>query len=228
MNIAQKIVRGLLILATLLTVNAHAQPLPPYPDVWELQFPNPTPGSSLHASLLSDGQVVIEYMPEGMAAKAPRVEKLFFGGGNVRREKLPDGQLVFTYADGTHAVVSRYASYREQLGHGRVIRSADNKYRGCYRGPAQEYVMILDGERHQRIEKVFFYLLDEPKRFVSTANDNWRELDTGPSCPTEPSLNIEVSVESISGSFLPLPDGTILLLDHQHGLVLRRRPPAFE
>lgn len=205
----------------LLPIAVCAQQTPPYPDVWEMQFPNPAPGSRLRASLLNDGQVVIAYLPDALSGKAPSVERLFFGGGAVQQQRLADGQYVFVYEDGRQASVTALDSFSGRLQDGRTIRNGDNAYRDCYRGPAREYVLIKDKDRDQRFTKVFFYLLDKPKRFVSTVNDNWRGLNTGPSCSSEPSLNLEVSVESIGGSFLPLPDGTILLLDHEHGLVLR-------
>jgi uncharacterized protein YecT (DUF1311 family) len=217
-NGAHRLFQCLLVLWPL---SAGAQQMPPYPDVWELQFPNAVPGSSLHASLLNDGQVVVAYLPDGPAGKAPRVERLFFGGGSVKEERLPDGQYVFTYADGRHTTVSSHDNFREALPDGRTIRNSYNEYRDCYRGPAREYVVITGENRRPQVSKVFFYLLDEPQRFTTSVNDNWRGLDTGPSCPTEPSLDLEVNVESIGGSFLPLSDGTILLLDHQHGLVIR-------
>lgn len=103
---------------------------------------------------------------------------------------------------------------------GTRVTTMSNGYHLCYRGPARQYLAVLDGTNKLSYQKVFFHLLSKPKNFVGGGGELWHG---GPntSCPDEGPLNLKIMVEPMPDALVSLPDDTFLMVDDDLGIVLR-------
>jgi hypothetical protein len=189
--------------------------MPPYPEVWEKVLPVEVDSSRLGVSLLDDGEVLITIAPDSRTGPKTRQIYTFFNRKAVDLGRTARETNAVVYADGTRAAIVRRQGSNQEMSDGRTIRISSNAYRGCYRGPARQSVALVDGEKKERLNRVFFYLLSEPEQFTNDA------ADTASRCPTEEQMTLRTSVVSLDGAFLPLPDGTVLFVVPSRAIVLR-------
>jgi hypothetical protein len=199
-------------------VAVSAATMPPYPDAWEKELPIAVPAERLGVGLLDDGDVLISIVPAKRDDWRAWRYETFFGRKPIDAEKTAREKNAVIYADGTRSAIVRGKGATEDLADGRTVRISSNSYRGCYRGPARQVVSLVDASA-KRVDRVFFYLLPRPKQVANDAAETSNDL--GSRCPTEEQMSLHVSVESLSGSFLSLPDGGVIFIVPERSLLLR-------
>jgi hypothetical protein len=216
--------RALAALALATSSSSPGAPaLPPYPDVWQAVFPEKSDSrlTALSAYLLDTGEVVFAADYESAQQVKRRELLTMFGTKEVDRDRSVLGTGQVTFKDGTVAHVKAQDQSQVVLADGRKVAIQSQVYRLCYRGPARQLVARYDqgaGETATRV--VIFYLLPRPTTFSGGGGHEWLG-QADESCPNEPPLNLHVPVESVAGSFLALPDDSVILLDQEHSLALR-------
>jgi hypothetical protein len=193
--------------------------MPPYPEVWEKVLPAHVSPEQLGVSLLEDGEVLVATASDVRTGHVSWNFDTFFGRKSIDAVKTAREKNAVVYSDGTRAGVVRSNARRQELPDGRTIGVTSNEYRGCYRGPARDSVLIVDPASKRRVSRVFFYKLSKPEQFTNSTGETAN--DTGSLCPTEEQMTLRVPVVSLSGTFLPLPDGTVLFVVPSRSLLLR-------
>ena len=173
---------------------------PPYPDVWDWVIPFPDRKTQyLQADIVPSGDVRISYKFENKKHKkqASPYEAgngiTFFG----RRSVKPHEGMI------SH-------SWRVTLASGKILESVSDVIRqskGCF-GRTDRSFLLKNADGKLIAETQLFYILSKPKRFT-VREDCYDGAD------------FTYQVEAMRASLIPLKDGTFLVVDGDHGLVIR-------
>jgi len=192
---------------TIQTVTPNAK-LPPYPDVWEWVIPSGGPNeSTLSVEKQKDRDVLVTYalknpnVQPGQPGCQPGISGCveFYGVTFFGRERAaPSMSQRWLHGDPTMHLKNGPTLERIGLWGAR---------RGCYGGLN---ATILQKDRGANVvgRKKLLCVLDPAQRYETRDDCN-----DGP-----PFVN---RVDSVFADFLALDDGTFLMIDHQHGLIVR-------
>lgn len=215
-------------------VNATEKKFPPYPDVWEMQFPllENKQLPALRNAWLNNGDLWLGFVSQKRTERTllqgiPINEFTgitFFGRKNIvfnksgEEAKLDDGSIVRTVKQ---APGVNYFPNKAVLKDGSYVSSVSGDfYRGCYQGPAGNTLTRYKSKatRDQlQPSKVVFLLLDEPFTFPTGSVDG---PNRSAACDAA-EQQVTTRVVSLEGEILPLEDGGFLLLDTGYGWVIR-------
>jgi hypothetical protein len=217
---------GMLMLLSLLATSAcgaQRGQFPPYPDNWEWTL-SPEQRASLtdlDAALLDNGDVLMVARFTDRAGVRRERLSLLFPRKHIEVASIDAADRV-TFRNGETALVIQHAQREADIGNGFTVSSISRSYRLCYRGPVRNLVVKRDKLRHAVLEKVVFALLEEPREFVGGGGQAWFG-EEGASCPDEGPVRVQYRVAALAGIFLPLPDGTTLLVDKDAAVIVRLR-----
>jgi hypothetical protein len=181
---------------------------PPYPDVWELQLPEYSEGVDgkyvgiKHIKIRPDGDVLIWYA-DGKRGNPENRLITFFGRKSLSTsilDKVDPGR-----SDDTQMKVKTSTGLDLWTGAGPSVQD-------CYNGLGGN--VYLSRETPSLIvvtQKVFLYIRSKPRTHKSPGHCN-------------ESRRFTVWAEAHEGGgkdLLPLDDGTFLLVDVEHGIILR-------
>jgi len=177
------------------------RPYPPYPNIWNLQIPDSEyPISGISARKLPDGDVLISYQS---CCGHDRLRNVtFFGGKQYRSVEEALG--------GAYRASSTVAQFKTSRGY--TIGSFGTRsglFQNCYDG-LNAYTVVYGDPllRDMVVNKTVVWLLDKPEKHTSPKHCN-------------ETRSFMYWAESIGGQMVPLDDGTFLLIDTPHGVVIR-------
>ncbi|MDH5669331.1 MAG: hypothetical protein OEY86_15100 [Nitrospira sp.] len=180
---------------------------PPYPDVWEWVTPFPSRMSHrFQADLLPDGEVQLAYQ---LKSKTP----------TPAEDIVPRGEKLSVLFFGKHAVPppkDMYAhdhKWRVKLPNGKIAMSAgrSDTNSNCFVLFDRNFEVRSADEKVLN-RKMLLYVSDRPETFVPSGT-----------CEGEPYTDPPFSyhVTPMGAGLIPLEDNTFLVVDYEHGVVLR-------
>lgn len=182
---------------------------PPYPDVWDWVTPYPTRMSyRLQAELLPDGDVQLSYRLKSKTPKPsedldPQGEEysvLFFS-----KQPVPPPKDFYAYV--------HHQKGRVKLPNGKTVMSSGawGSNSGCFSQFGREFT-VRGADEQELNRKMLLYMLDRPETFVPSGM-----------CEGEPYRDPSFSyhVTPMVAGLIPLEDNTFLVVDYEHGVVLR-------
>lgn len=187
---------------------AAVKKYPPYPDVWDWVTPFPSRMSyRLQAELLSNGDVQLSYRLKSRAPKPsedlePQGEKhsvLFFA-----KQPVPPPKDFYAYI--------HHHKERVKLPNGTTIRSSGAwEISNCFHAHSRDF-RVHNTDETERGAKVLFFVLDHPTTFVPSGMCEGMPYDDPP---------FSYRMVSMLGGLIPLEDNTFLVVDYEHGVVIR-------
>lgn len=175
---------------------------PPYPDVWDWVIPFPDRKTQyLQADILPSGDVRISYEFKSKKSKKgqPNSPK-----GETYGITFFERQLINSH----EGIIGR--NWRVSLINGKILESGSNVMReskGCFERADRSF-FLKDTQGELLAETNLFYVLNKPKQFT-VREDCYDGAD------------FTYQVEAMRASLVPLKDGTFLVIDRDHGLVIR-------
>jgi len=213
--------------------NATAKKYPPYPDVWEMLFPQLVNKQlpALRNVWLDNGDIWFGFISKEKTNKTliegiPLKEftgitffsrqKIVFSDANDEVGVDNDTKIKITNLSGKHY----FPGTAELEDESYVISSNGSFEKGCYQGPGGNQLTRYQSKKTLKSlqsSKVAFLLLDEPVTITTGATDG---QNRSAACDAAEET-ITTRVVSISGEILPLRAGGFLLVDRDYGLAIR-------
>jgi uncharacterized protein YecT (DUF1311 family) len=186
-------------------VNTHGKRYPPYPEVWQFRAPpKDEPIKDLwQIRLLPNGDLRVEYT--ACCGAQPYKAMSFFEHKQLSTDQ-PDlaGERTGTLHPGLVQTI-KTSTGLEITTQG----TGTGMFQGCYDGLSANVAVYQDApERRLVSEKMLLYLFPRPQQHVSPEHCNETRSFT-------------YWAESIGGELYPLEDGTFLVIDHKHNLIIR-------
>jgi hypothetical protein len=190
----------LLLLTVLIAPNIYgAEPLyPPYPEAWDWVAPAGSQLNQYGIYKLKDGDIAIAHYPKSDSG-ATRFTT-FFGKrsfASVEKElggfRHDDAVSYFTKSDGE--VIQATGGLGTRSG-------------GCYDRLRGHITTVEKSAWKLLTSRTLLYVFDRPQHYR-----------TDPNCLDGPSFNYRV--DAVFAQFVPLEDRTFLLIDGEHGLIVR-------
>lgn len=175
---------------------------PPYPDVWDWAIPSSHRRTQyLRADILASGDVRISYKL--------KIKKHKSGESNIP-DRDSYGITFFDRQPIKPHEGTILPDWGVTLTNGKILESVFDVIRlskGCFERGDRSF--LIKNAQGNLIEKMqLFYLLSEPKRFT-VRQDCYDGAD------------FTYQVEAMRASLVPLKDGTFLVIDGDHGVVIR-------
>ena len=179
------------------TTETHQNKYPPYPDVWDWEVPKEDiPIEGMNVKAMDNGDIMISYNQDRKDGKVKGVT--FFGKTDVINvEAVYKGDF---RDDAQRRIPFKNGFFLRTVGSG--TRSG-----GCYDALGFDITVMDKSEMNVISSKKLLYVYDKPQFY-----------ETKPDCMDGPSFYYQV--ESVAADFLPLKDGTFLLVAPE-GYVIR-------
>jgi len=186
---------------------AVAKKYPPYPDVWDWVIPYPERATQyVQTDFQANGDVRISYKLKSKALKKQEEDfpeggsygATFFGRQSVRpREDIKSYHLAHSR--------DRFVT----LASGNVLKSVRRfkTTNGCF-DRLDDFFVLEDGQGKTISRTNLYYVLNKPQRFTVYE-------------PCYDGVDFTYQVEAVPAILVPLEDGTFLVVDGEHGLVIR-------
>lgn len=213
--------------------NSTVKKYPPYPDVWEMQFPLLANKQfpALRNVWLDNGDIWFGFISKEKTKKT-LIEgiplKEFTGITFFSRQTIVFSDANDEVGVGNDTKIKLINTSSKHYFPG-TTELADNSYvissngsfdKGCYQGPGGNQLTRYQSIKTLRTlqpSKVAFLLLDEPITITTGATDG---PNRAAACDAAEET-ITTRVVSISGEMLPLGEGGFLLVDRDYGWVIR-------
>ena len=179
-----------------------AKKYPPYPEVWDWTLPNSrVPMVLKHLKLLDDGDVLVTYREDSPPEKFKQYGIKFFS-----RERVSDDVLHALCGNKPCEDETNVIPYKE----GQVINAEGGQTRSgrCYNRLSGAITTKDKSSWKLLTSRTLLFILEKPKQWITEEHCN-----DGPS--------FDYYVDSVFPRFFPLSDGTFLVRDFDHGLIVR-------
>lgn len=179
---------------------------PPYPDVWDWITPFPSRTSyRFQAELLPDGDVQLSYQ---LKSKSPKPTEDVIPRGEEYSFLFFDKQSLSPLKD----FPARHNKWRVRLPSGKIILNPGSGGGGNCFHLFDRVFTVHDREANELAHKVLFYVLDHPETFVPSGMCEGMPYDDPP---------FSYRMVTMLGDLIPLEDNTFLVVDFEHGVVIR-------
>jgi len=183
------------------------------PDVWDRRLP-PAQVGSIRAYRTEPGAIIVEWRD---LSSPPRTRALDFATGKeiqILDKESRQGERAYRLESGIVAKVTVGSTGKLVLDADTEISVQPYRYWDCWRGPDRTSIVktnSVGADRQVIWHKYIFALLDRPEIFSVGLSNR---------CPEGRFPRLVSYTREVAGGFLPLGDGTFLLID-QGGLILR-------
>lgn len=181
---------------------------PPYPDVWDWVIPFPERATRyVQVDLQPDGDVRISYKLKSRALKKQEEDFPDVPQGGSYGATFFGRQSVTPPKDIPPYSIDR--SWRVTLASGNVLESASRfkETNGCF-DRLDAFIVLKDDHGKTINRMTLYYVLSKPQRFTVYG-------------PCYDGADFTYQVEAVPANLVALEDGTFLVVDGEHGLVIR-------